>query len=247
MNDDFWWKNLSPESSKRLLELVKLLLNKIEISGPNRLVLYQITGNELNTVGLLNLDDAVVFTRRLGTNLNIIEVLNTDLTTRYRYGELLELMPSDPNIKELNLSNDLVFKITSLEAGEKLTKVISDLSNIDSMPFPNGVNVMYTNKILYFKLDDGLMEPVDFSNAPKVRSLFECFWELRKNPSIDKKYSKLALVNMHKKLFKEALVESSISYLISNLRKLVKNKPHLTNRFSFIFDKNSNSYLVEIR
>lgn len=123
--------------------------------------------------------------------------------------------------------------------------LLHELQNIPSsnpVIFSPEQSVVYQNKVLFFKLGDGTHDSIDFSNAPEIRKVFECLWELRKRTSHDT-FKPLDIINIYQELFGKDIDRHFIASQISHIRSTKINpKPHLKQRFQIKFDKDTESW-----
>lgn len=234
-----WWKNLSIENTKKLLNLINLLTDKIEVNGINRLLVMKITAEELNKHGISDLDEAIALTKKLNYPIPLLEVINEDLTTRYIFNAILSSQ-SDEGI--LGLKTNLAFRVQTLDIVEELNNIKKDLLDRGMLPFPKNTDFMYLNNALCFRLGDGSMSSVDFSNAPKARKMLECFLEMRKNLPNTTYYKRTDVLKKYKIMFNENLTIPALSHGLANIRMMFRNKPEIAGRFSVTYSKPEDSY-----
>src|SRR3990167_2443393 len=117
-----WWRNLSPDSTKKLLVVVDLLLAKIEINGINRLLSMKVPKSEFEDNGISDFDEVIIMANRLSAGGTLFKVANMDFTTRLLFHKNEE--PKD----------NLVFSIVNSNVEDELGKIKNELAQTQTLP-----------------------------------------------------------------------------------------------------------------
>lgn len=120
---DLWWRNLSPENTKKLLVIINLLLAKIEINGLNRLISIKISKSEFEDNGIRDFDEVIIMVNRLSAGGTLFKVANNDFTIRLLFGNNKDALDKNENLKD-----NLVFRIIDLKAQAELIKIRNELT-----------------------------------------------------------------------------------------------------------------------
>lgn len=111
---------------------------------------------------------------------------------------------------------------------------------------PEERNYWYEDKQLKFRLKDGSTDQFDFSKAEISRKIFETFWYLWKSEGKGE-YSKEEIIKKYKNLFKEELLNTKISEIVSNIRASIINpKETINNRIIWKFNKQKTLWIFKI-
>jgi hypothetical protein len=143
---DLWWRNLSPENTKKLLEVIDLILSKIEINGLNRLIAIKVPKSEFEDKGIKDFDEAITIVSRLSKDSNLFKVANDDFTIRLLRHDIGTI--SDRRTEKLNedLKDNLVFRIIDLAAKDELIKIKLELEQSTNIKTDNSQGEVAPNK-----------------------------------------------------------------------------------------------------
>jgi hypothetical protein len=141
------------------------------------------------------------------------------------------------------------WKINPLKDAEH-SEIVFEKINIDNLyrwrtfghivVFKPGSNVLYENKIVFFKTNELVPNLLDFRNATDEQKLFECFWDLW---SSAKKtfFSEEEVIQKNEELFGNQISRDSIKRTLGNFRRRVR-KSKLTERLDTSYNKKNKGW-----
>jgi len=249
--DSSQFANLSPENLSKIQKVLKIIIDLLELKGVNRLKSLKIPLDTLAQQGM-NYEEGIAVVDKINSMIDAFDVLGEEFKQKLQFSwsteTELERVRDEMKlfrVSEEDLNNYLILRVKTLDAKDKLEKILTLIRSYASQPvvFPAGETILYQNHVLFFKLGDGTFDSIDFNSAPILRKVFECFWELRKR-STKISFVPTEVINIHEELFKGKIERHYLAIQVSNLKRTkLKSKPHLKERFQIGFDRNSKTWI----
>ena len=251
----------SAENLERIKKVIEIVLDELELQEINHFAGNKIQLRRFEQEGLFYEQVITILAKIAKEEDNFFKIANEEIKRKVENSVPFYILDKDIKdyarqsyrkeflenlqLTEADLRNNIILRLKDDQSIYRLKEILVLIERQTYVTFPTGKDYIYLNGILYLRT---LNEPapLDLSNAPILRPVFESFFYLCENTGkkllddtqLLKKYKQLTGEKIDWRLF--------IKRKASIVGKMINKKPELQSRIIWEYDTIKKMYKFEI-